>query len=61
MWFPNGSVITGGGRLLVDETFGNRVSAFDIAAPDFQEEARRNAREATLMAARVGTPRAGLP
>jgi sugar lactone lactonase YvrE len=33
MWFPNGSVITSGGQLLVDETFGNRVSAFDIA-PD---------------------------
>jgi sugar lactone lactonase YvrE len=33
MWFANGSVITGDGVLLVDETFGNRVSAFDIA-PD---------------------------
>ena len=32
LWFPNGSVITDGGVLLVDETFGNRVSAFDIAA-----------------------------
>jgi sugar lactone lactonase YvrE len=32
LWFPNGSVITPDGRtLLVDETFGNRVSAFDIA------------------------------
>ena len=30
MWFPNGSVITEDGTLLVDETFGNRVSAFDI-------------------------------
>lgn len=30
MWFPNGSVITDEGVLLVDETFGNRVSAFDI-------------------------------
>jgi sugar lactone lactonase YvrE len=30
LWFPNGSVITPGGSLLVDETFGNRVSAFDI-------------------------------
>lgn len=28
--FPNGSVITEDGTLLVDETFGNRVSAFDI-------------------------------
>ncbi|MEP6817875.1 MAG: SMP-30/gluconolactonase/LRE family protein [Marmoricola sp.] len=32
LWFPNGSVITGAGVLLVDETFGNRVTAFDIAA-----------------------------
>ena len=31
MWFPNGSVITDDGVLLVDETFGNRVTAFDIA------------------------------
>jgi sugar lactone lactonase YvrE len=31
MWFPNGSVITADGTLLVNETFGNRVSAFDIA------------------------------
>ena len=30
LWFPNGSVITPEGTLLVDETFGNRVSAFDI-------------------------------
>ena len=33
LWFANGSVITPDGRLLVDETFGNRVSAFDIG-PD---------------------------
>lgn len=32
LWFPNGSVITPDGVLLVDETFGNRVSAFDIAS-----------------------------
>ena len=31
LWFPNGSVITDDGVLIVDETFGNRVSAFDIA------------------------------
>ena len=152
MWFPNGSVITSGGTLLVNETFGNRVTAFDIAgdgaltnrrtwakfaelptetelgkmlpqvvvapdgccldadaalwvadavggrvirvraggeiteeihagtgvfacmlggadgrtlfictAPDFVEEARKNAREASLVTARVGTPRAGRP
>jgi len=152
MLFANGSVITEDGTLLVDETFGNRVSAFDIAAdgslanrrtwaafgeppgdrelgkmlaqvvvapdgcgldedgalwvadglngrvirvhrggeitdeiqpgtgvfacmlggadgrtlfictaPDFQEEARKNAREANLVTVRVNTPRAGLP
>lgn len=32
LWFPNGSVITEDNVLLVDETFGNRVSAFDIEA-----------------------------
>jgi len=31
LWFPNGSVITEDNVLLVDETFGNRVTAFDIA------------------------------
>jgi sugar lactone lactonase YvrE len=154
LWFPNGSVITDDGVLIVDETFGNRISAFDIqpdgalgprrdwarfadppssrviaealadgvvapdgcaldaeghiwaadamgtravrvapggavaeelempeglgtyacmlggadgrtlficTAPDFQEEARKNAREASLVTARVDTPRAGLP
>jgi sugar lactone lactonase YvrE len=30
--FPNGSVITDSGVLLVDETFANRVSAFDIGS-----------------------------
>ncbi|WP_018331461.1 SMP-30/gluconolactonase/LRE family protein [Actinomycetospora chiangmaiensis] len=29
LWFPNGSVVAGG-TLLVDETFGNRISAFDL-------------------------------
>ncbi|WP_448625093.1 SMP-30/gluconolactonase/LRE family protein [Geodermatophilus sp. URMC 64] len=32
MWFPNGSVITDDGVLLVDESFGNRITAFDIGA-----------------------------
>jgi len=32
MWFSNGSVITEDGVLIVDETFGSRISAFDIAA-----------------------------
>jgi sugar lactone lactonase YvrE len=31
LWFPNGSVITDDGVLLVNETFGNRVTAFDLA------------------------------
>lgn len=31
VWFPNGSVITDDGVLLVCETFANRVTAFDIA------------------------------
>ncbi|WP_395107359.1 SMP-30/gluconolactonase/LRE family protein [Actinomadura sp. SCN-SB] len=30
VWFPNGSVITADGVLLVNETFGNRVTAFDL-------------------------------
>ncbi len=31
LWFPNGSAITPDGKtLLVNETFGNRVTAFDI-------------------------------
>jgi len=32
LWFPNGSVITDDGTLLVGETFGNRITAFDVAA-----------------------------
>jgi sugar lactone lactonase YvrE len=34
---------------------------FACTAPDFFEEARKNAREGSLMAARVDTPGAGLP
>jgi sugar lactone lactonase YvrE len=30
LWFPNGSVLTDDGVLLVCETFGNRVTAFDV-------------------------------
>lgn len=40
MWFPNGSVITDDGVLLVCETFGNRVTAFDIT-PDGELTHRR--------------------
>lgn len=33
LWFPNGSVLTpDGGTLIVDETLGNRISAFDVHA-----------------------------
>lgn len=32
LWFPNGMVITPDGVLIVDETFGNRCSAFDLTA-----------------------------
>ncbi|MFY2790233.1 SMP-30/gluconolactonase/LRE family protein [Rhodococcus sp. MALMAid1271] len=31
LWFPNGMVVTTDGRLLVGESFGNRVTSFDIA------------------------------
>jgi sugar lactone lactonase YvrE len=30
LWFPNGSVITPGNVLIVNETFGNRMTAFDL-------------------------------
>lgn len=30
MWFPNGSAITQDHVLVVNETFGNRISAFDL-------------------------------
>jgi sugar lactone lactonase YvrE len=40
LWFPNGSVVTGDGTLLVNETFGNRISAFDIT-PDGRLTNRR--------------------
>jgi sugar lactone lactonase YvrE len=33
LWFPNGSVITPDGVLIVNETFGNRCTAFDLT-PD---------------------------
>ena len=32
LWFPNGSVITPDGVLIVNETFGNRSTAFDLTA-----------------------------
>jgi sugar lactone lactonase YvrE len=30
LWFPNGSAITSDGVLVVNETFGNRMTAFDL-------------------------------
>lgn len=42
LWFPNGSVVTpDGATLLVDETFGDRISAFSIA-PDGSLSDRRD-------------------
>lgn len=32
LWFPNGSAITAGNVLVVAETFGNRVTAFDLTS-----------------------------
>jgi sugar lactone lactonase YvrE len=40
MFFPNGSVITDDNVLLVCETFGNRVAAFDIAEDGTLENRR---------------------
>jgi sugar lactone lactonase YvrE len=41
LWFPNGSVISDDGVLIVDETLGNRISAFDIQ-PDGSLGPRRD-------------------
>jgi sugar lactone lactonase YvrE len=30
LWFPNGCVLTGDNVFIVNETFGNRISAFDL-------------------------------
>ena len=40
LWFPNGIVLTPGGVVLVNETFGNRVTAFDLT-PDGRFTDRR--------------------
>lgn len=40
LWFPNGIAFTPGGRMLVNETFGNRVTAFDVT-PDGRLTGRR--------------------
>jgi sugar lactone lactonase YvrE len=52
MWFPNGSVITDDGVLMVDETFGNRISAFDIAADGSLRNRRTWAKFGSLPAER---------
>lgn len=41
MWFANGSMLTDDGVLLVAETFGNRISAFDVG-PDGSLSQRRD-------------------
>lgn len=48
LWFPNGSVLTDGGELLVDETFGNRVSAFAVGEDGSLGERRTWAEFAAL-------------
>jgi sugar lactone lactonase YvrE len=53
LWFPNGSVITDDGVLLVDETFGNRVTAFDIATDGSLTNRRVWAQFGDLPASRV--------
>jgi len=40
LWLPNGSVFTPDGTLVVNETFGNRCTAFDVT-PDGRLENRR--------------------
>ena len=53
LWFPNGSVLTDDGVLLVDETFGNRVTAFDVAADGSLQNRREWARFGDLPTSRV--------
>lgn len=54
LWFPNGSVITADGKtLIVDETFGNRISAFDIQADGSLGPRRDWARFGDLPTSRV--------
>jgi sugar lactone lactonase YvrE len=61
-----------GGEIVEEVAVGSGVFAcmlggadgrtlFACAAPDFYEYARRNAREASLLAIRVDVPRAGRP
>lgn len=52
LWFPNGSALLDGRLLLVNETLGNRVSAFDVAADGSLSNQRVWARFADLPADR---------
>ncbi|XRQ09039.1 SMP-30/gluconolactonase/LRE family protein [Actinomadura welshii] len=52
LWFPNGMVITPDGVLVVAETFGNRISAFDVAADGSLGDRRAWAEFGPLPAAR---------
>ncbi|EOM75562.1 5-valerolactone hydrolase [Rhodococcus rhodnii LMG 5362] len=53
LWFPNGMALTGGGVLVVGETVGNRMTAFDVA-PDGSLTGRREwARFGPLPSSRV--------
>ena len=51
--FPNGSAITPGGTLVVSETFGNRIAAFDVAADGSLSRRRDWARFGDVPASRV--------
>ncbi|KAJ1684440.1 hypothetical protein LUZ63_020195 [Rhynchospora breviuscula] len=53
LWFPNGSIVTDDGTLLVDETFGNRVTAFTIASDGSLVDRRAWAEFGELPASRV--------
>lgn len=54
LWFPNGSVITpDGGTLIVDETLGNRISAFTIEVDGSLSERRDWAAFGPLPTSRV--------
>ncbi len=53
LWFPNGSVITDDGVLIVDETLGNRISAFDIRVDGSLGERRDWARFGELPPSRA--------
>lgn len=54
LWFPNGIVVTpDGSTLIVDETFGNRISAFPIRSDGSLGERRDWARFGDLPSTRV--------